>query len=431
MPGGDNGHSLTPSNASEARRLLPLSSSHNHKGCYGCRIMTESLAMNIFSQPEAAPWPSIDHVKPAEEGGPIARTGFNYQDEVAVGFLIDMLGDSTILKIHFETHDDIVLVRDVDGAIIAEFVQVKAAELNKLWSIADLCRRENGPGTSIFEASLNRDAHAENSRFRIVTLRPVVDGLKLLTFPNGINGREPCGERFLTLSNEFWDRFPAIRSPKKNGASYWIKNCLWDVRHSEHALATSNFSRLLRIAYAEEKTLLPEHIDSLLNELRSWAKEAGGARWEPNRLAKIVWRDKLCAWWAQRTTEILDGASAASGGKLRGKMHAAVLGDDQIRMAVELRRDYAKIVRTSRYMEDDLARRQQSRVKSELASLRARFVAGQIPIDPAAFHALCVERMNALNLERPEGTEDQSAFLLGCMYDVADRCLHQFARPSP
>jgi hypothetical protein len=123
--------------------------------------------------------------------------------------------------------------------------------------------------------------------------------------------------------------------------------------------------------------------------------------------------------------------SAASGGKLRSKMRAAVLGEDQVLMAVELRREYAKIVRTSRYMESDFAQRLQSRVKSELASLRARFVAGQIPVEPTVFYALCVERMNAINLERPAGTEDQFAFLLGCMYDIADRCLHQFARPSP
>ena len=64
------------------------------------------LSMSISLQLGAAPWPSIDHAKPSEEGGPIARTGFNYQDEVAVSFLIDMLSDSEILKIHLETHDD-------------------------------------------------------------------------------------------------------------------------------------------------------------------------------------------------------------------------------------------------------------------------------------------------------------------------------------
>ena len=90
-----------------------------------------------IQQSETAPWPSIDHAKPLEEGGPIARVGFNYQDEVAVSLLIDMLGDPEIIKIHLETHDDAIVVRRNDAGREAEFVQVKAAELNKLWSVAD------------------------------------------------------------------------------------------------------------------------------------------------------------------------------------------------------------------------------------------------------------------------------------------------------
>jgi len=112
-------------------------------------------------------------------------------------------------------------------------------------------------------------------------------------------------------------------------------------------------------------------------------------------------------------------------------MRAAVLAEDQVRMAIELRREYAQVVRTSRYMENDVARRLQSQVKSELASLRARFVAGQIPLDSAGFHSLCLERMRDINSGRPAGADDHAAFLIGCMYDITDRCLHQFERPSP
>jgi hypothetical protein len=113
------------------------------------------------------------------------------------------------------------------------------------------------------------------------------------------------------------------------------------------------------------------------------------------------------------------------------KMRAATLADDQISMAVDLRREYARTIRTSRYMEDNAGQRLQSRVKSELASLRARFVAGRISLEPVAFHALCMEHLDAINSDRPAGTEDHAAFLMGCMYDITDRCLHQFARPSP
>lgn len=131
-------------------------------------------------------WPSIDHAKPTEEGGPVARTGFNYQDEIAVGFLIDMLGSPSLLKIHCETHDDVVLVWNSDPSSdrTAEYVQVKASEQDKLWSVADLCqqKKRGKTGTSIFETSLGRDRHVETSRFRLVTLRPVVGALKPLTY---------------------------------------------------------------------------------------------------------------------------------------------------------------------------------------------------------------------------------------------------------
>ena len=68
--------------------------------------------------------PSVNDVRPREEGGPLARVGFSYQDEVAVAFCIEMLNDPSLLKIHCETHDDILLFRVADDGPNAEFVQV-------------------------------------------------------------------------------------------------------------------------------------------------------------------------------------------------------------------------------------------------------------------------------------------------------------------
>lgn len=156
-------------------------------------------------------WPSIDHAKPSEEGGPVARTGFNYQDEIAVGFLIDMLSSPSLLKIHCETHDDIVLVWQADEATdrVAEYIQVKASEQDKLWSVADICqqKKKGKTGSSIFETSLGRDEHVEMSRFRVVTLRPVVVALRPLTYELGSAGREPSTEGMKALSAEFATRF--------------------------------------------------------------------------------------------------------------------------------------------------------------------------------------------------------------------------------
>ena len=230
------------------------------------------MAEKVTSKKKQPALPSVDDVKPGEEGGPIARSGFNYQDEIAVGFLIEMLETPTLLKVHCETHDDVLLVRAVDGspARLAEFVQVKAGALDKLWSIADLCARKNGrTGTSIFEISLARDKHLEVSRFRLVTLRPVVSDLKMLTFPFGSPGRAVDAERFKTLQKELDERFPALTSTKGNGLAYWLENSFWDERYSEESVRTNNLVRLIQLSAKEKRLMLPEFAEVLLEELRA------------------------------------------------------------------------------------------------------------------------------------------------------------------
>lgn len=81
-------------------------------------------------------------------------------------------------------------------------------------------------------------------------------------------------------------------------------------------------------------------------------------------------------------------------------------------------------------MEPGDVERIQKQVKSEVLSLRARFVAGQLNLDGPGFHSFCLERMEALNGTRPAGCEDRASFLKGCMYDIADRCLLRFDRPA-
>lgn len=376
---------------------------------------------------------SIDDAAPEEEGGPIARSGFNYQDEIAVSIFIDMLKCDDIEKIHCETHDDIVVVRLTDGGFTksAEYVQVKANAPDKLWSIADLCARKRAKaGTSIFEISLARDAHTETSQFRIVTLRQVVSELKLLTLPRASPKRGPNSDEFKALHLQFDTRFPGFESKKGNGSHYWLTHCVWEERHSEEAVRKANLMSLIQLSIAEGQIVLPEPAEVLLDELRAWVKEAGSARWLTEKHKKIITRDVARAWWVQRRDELIAGAATPSGGKLTEKMREAGLPDDLINLAVEMRRDYSATVRTSRYMEPDEWRRLQGRVKSEVASLRARFVSGQLDLAPAEFHALCLDRMDVASTA-PAGTaEEDSAVRKGCMYDIADRCLLRFTRPS-
>lgn len=376
-------------------------------------------------------FPSIENSEPSEEGGPIARFGFNYQDEVAIGFLIEMLEKPTLLKVHCETHDDIVLLHENGTSTeqVAEYVQVKASEQDKLWSIPDICQRKKSRvGTSIFETSLGRDKHKEISTFRLVTLRPVVSALKPLTYELTAPGRSPVCEDLKAICAELDKRLPDIVSPKKNDATFWVENCFWDVRHSEEDVRKDNLLRLLRLSTREGRQLLVEPAEIILQELRVMAKHAGDCKWRPDRDKKIILREKLRAWWEQRTYELTKGAALKSGGKLAAKMKDATLPDEIIALAMELRLDYAAEARTPKYLEPEDTKRLQRRVRSEAQSLQSQFFAGQINIDGPGFHALCLDRMDAVNAERCSTTEDRGDFLKGCMYDIADRCLLKFVR---
>jgi hypothetical protein len=376
------------------------------------------------------PLPSVDDLVPSEEGGPIARSGFDYQDEVGVSFLLDMVEDTTIQKVHFETHDDLVIVRAAEPSSIAEFVQVKAGEINQLWTVAFVCKNENGTGTSILERSLGRDSCREQSLFRLITLRQVASELKPLTFPRDAPGRQPTEPAVAALLEAFEDKKLACVSKKGNDVKFWVANCLWQERPDQSAIREMNFSRLMRLASRRGYSLFSEQSDQLLEDLRLWVKRAGAARWRSNRDEKIVTRVQICSWLDRRLAELRSGVASPSGGKLAGKMEEAGLSEDQVRMAVDLRLSYAKIVRTSRYMTTKNADKLQFRVKSELASLRARMMAGQLQLDGQGFHLLCLERMDTINSARRSDMDDQSGFIKGCMYDITDRCLHRFSKPA-
>lgn len=388
------------------------------------------MGASISDQEGTPVYPSVDDIKPHEEGGPSARIGFNYQDEIACSFLIDMLATPEILKIHCESHDDAIVVRQVNGpsSRTAEYVQVKSSD--KTWTTADLCAAKGGKGSSLYETSLAKDKHRETSLFRIVSLRSVAKDLQVLTFPVGAPGRESTGEPFKVLHGLIDKRFPKLQSTKGNGCSYWLSNCLWDVRDSERAIHRANVVALMKLGIQEGRRLFIDQAETLVDDLLQWAKAAGAAKWEPDKAKKIISRSQVREWWERRTKEIIDGASVQSGGKLRAKMAEAGIPEELIHLALELRREYASNVRTPRYMAAEETERLQARVKSEVASLGSQFIAGRIDLTAAGFHAHCIERMDRLSNERPQGAPDSSAFLKGCLYDIADRCLLRFTRQS-
>jgi hypothetical protein len=394
---------------------------------------TSAPKTNAFSTPTPPKaFPSVEDVKPSEEGGPIARTGFNYQDEIAVGYLLDMLEDPSILKVHCETHDDVVLVsQSTSTQVVAEYVQVKGSEEDKYWSVADLCVRAKGKArSSIYETSLERDKHCEQSRFRIVTLRPVNQDLKILTHTRDASNRANDSVKTTELIAAIEEKCEDAKSEKGNGADFWVRNCLWEERQSEEQNRQRNLLRVITITSKEGRPLLPEQAEIILQELRQKAKDAGDAKWADGKDKKMLERAQLLAWWNARIQALIDGSSTISGGKLEGKMTAAQLPAAIIGLAKELRRDYAAASRTSKYSSSGRDEILRSRVKATVQSLQSSLHSGELNLNGKEFHTLCLTRMDQINENRPKGTPDQSAFLKGCMYDIADRCLLRFERSN-
>lgn len=373
-------------------------------------------------------WPSVEDAVPTDSGGPDARRGFDFQDEVAVGILIEMMEDPSILRIQCETHDDTVILRDLGNELLnACYVQVKGSQRAKHLSFADLCQREGGaPGSSLFEYSLGKDRHAEAGTFRIFTVRPLTDDLELLTYELSSAHRLPGDQAYEKLVKSLDDRFEGLLSPKGNGAGYWVSNCSWSAGLDEGGMCLKNTVNLLKLSKQLGFSIVIDHAELLLCELRRMVKEASAFKWVPDKAKKIFHREKVLTWLVQKLDEIRHGSSAPAGGKLRGKMNAVVLPEDVIGLALELRRHYSEVSRTQKYQSDEGQAELRRRVEAEIITLRAKHTAGLLECTPSQFHALCLAKMDEINQSRPGNLTDQSAYLKGCMYDIADRCLLKF-----
>jgi len=392
--------------------------------------MNEIVAGDASQEPV---WPSVEDTEPEEQGGPIAREGFNYQDEIAVSFLLEMIEKPALVRVHCETHDDIVLIRTHLNQIncIAEYVQVKGDLADQLWTPYMLCNREKAKvGSSIFDKSLGRDKHAEDSIFRIVTRRPVNSELALLKYDRSVPERQIKMPEMLTLCTTIETKSGGYKSAKGNGASYWLERCLWEERQSLEDVRRHNLIKIMELAKKANYELLLDQAEVLLNELRSQAKRAGAAKWIPDKHLKIINREDLLKWWQETLQKLLSLNDAVSGGKLQEKMEAAELTPAQIKLAIDLRLEYAREVRTQKYMKDEEAERLQRRIKSEVNILQANYVAGNPKISAAEFHALCVSHIENVAADIDTSNDNLKYYAHGCMYDITDRCLLQFVRAS-
>lgn len=360
---------------------------------------------------------------PLELGGVYARIGMSFQDHVAAGFLMGMVADDRLLEVWCENQDDVTLIWRHDTSQVVEFVQVKSAELDHLWSVSELCRRTNGrAGTSVLERSLAYDRADEVATFRLVTTRDVAKELAILKNPCHSASRD--SNALLPLRRRIETALPNVKSPNGHDILYWLENALWEVRHSESAVRADNLLGVSSVVHLSGEYLAPDQIEDLYERVRKIAYDAALAKWSVDADSKRVRRFDF----ATRVRKLVMDANHPSlrRNKLRDKLVAANVPLDVIDGAQRHRQAYRAERLQPRYVTTTAADLVDLEVDTVLSGLRAQLDAGA-HVDGILFHNRCVEDLEMLRLELKKGRVPKF-YVQGCMYDITDRCLHRFTK---
>jgi hypothetical protein len=376
---------------------------------------------------------SIHDSPPLETGGTNARHGFGVQDHVAAGFCLEMLRDNNLRQVWCENQDDVTLIWETSSNEEVEFVQVKALELDQLWSIAQLCSRDRKGGneiigTSYLERSLAYDRHIEKIRFRFVTTRPVNAELKSLTCKLNSSARKMAEAKLANLINSFGEKIGDFKSPNGNGYGFWARNTYWSEIHSSKSIENDNILKLSMLIQGKGEILFEDQIKELYKRLLAKVYEAGKVRWSENPEGKKILKDDLDKWFQNKLSETVYPTVLGGGKSLNKKMKAAGLPSDIIMTAKEARFYYRKETLSPKYMQSKDIYFVEGEVEAMLLGLRSQLDAGKINNSGVKFHALCLGKLNELKTSQKHISSLSLFFLYGCMYNITDRCLHRFIR---
>jgi hypothetical protein len=374
---------------------------------------------------------SIHDLIPREPGAEEARRGFQFQDHIAAGFYIEMLGDPELSKVWCEAEDDITLVRQRTGeATEVEFIQVKSDEHNQLWSVSLLCRQESGGGTSILERSLSRDRYQEPCWFRIVTVRPVARELEHLQFPCEHPERQPGTPRYDRVAELLPHPVHEFSSENGNDWRYWIGRVKWDVRHSEEAVRNGNFVRLEDVLRGRRAYLAPDQRQVIYERLVRRAMDAATARRVRSPEAKCVEREELATFLGEAIREAQRAGAVDTDPPLERKMREAGLSEPTILHAKEVRRRYSSIRRRNAYYSPSERERIEEEVSSRLHRLWSQLEAGEFDDTPAQFYARCLRELEDIRNSVAPDNPPPLIMLQGMMYERVRRCVHRFDTAS-
>ena len=374
--------------------------------------------------------PSIHILFPLESGGSNAIRGFDYQDNVAAAFCLEMVESDDLLQVQCETHDDITLVWQNDTVEKVEFVQVKRIDLDQLWSIAKLCERKKGNGSSILEKSLKRERCVEECIFRLVTDSDVRNELDLLTYGSDDSRRDIHSPEFKCLCEAVSQKVGDFKSPKGNDCIHWLHNAHWDVKESPEAIKNKNIILLLQLVSNKfGEYLFPDQANKVYKKLLRKVHGASAPEKRSNPNEKIIKRDKLLEWLKTVVNQQLYFGTIGND-TLRKKMGEASLSSTSISTAIDQRRRYRKERLSPTYLSLVDTERIESDVTAELHQAFSQLEAEEINDTGPQFHSRCLDILKELKKTHSMSIDTPLSFYQGYMYDTTNRCLHRFSREA-
>lgn len=366
---------------------------------------------------------SIRSISPIEQGGVRARQGFQFQDHIAAGFLLDIVVDQSLKEVWCEVHDDLTLLWEHgSGPIEVEFVQAKSNELNQLWTPARLCEREGAKkGTSIFERSLANDrAFLEDRKFRLVLAQNVRSELSPLKASRSAQSRAKPDPSVAALAKDWPQHVREFRSPMGNDVGFWLERLRIHTR-GEVEVEHASILKLQRCAESFGLFLMQDQLEECYRKIVGLAASAATRKRSPQ-----LRRDDVLDFIQSTCERAADAASRSPSQRLAEKFEAAGLPKDSASDAEELRRSYRHSALEGAYLDLSHGRRVEVGVRAALHKLRAALDAGTVDESGPEFLHRCVTEIVSLRTEQDPPLE----FFFGAMYEQTHRCTHRFVRAA-
>lgn len=376
--------------------------------------------------------PSIYELAPLEQGGRIARQGFDYQDHVGASFCLDMLENIDLTEVWFEKHDDISLIWNKDGIKYVEFVQVKFEDRASRWSISALTQRDKKNnqlviGTSLLEKSLNHSRCIEKTIFRIVTRIDVDVELSVLKNQSGGKERIINQEIINTLANNIVQKLGVVSTSNGTTVYDWVNNCFWDKRpDSVSSIRNENRLRLEELIRKKGNHLAYDQRDEIYTGLLALVSQASSADLSVNPIDYRISRSELEKWIIGKINNNLPTDPTTN--KLATKMERAGIPKEAVESAKEIRRSYLKQRLVADYIQSSNYEKIESEITTTLQYKMAELDSGIIPDNGILFHAACLKKINEIFQKFNSIPE---SFLVGYMYERTNRCVHRFDRAKP